>query len=131
MTTTEKTKLTKEFINAVEDMKQTKFNGTYHWILGGDEDNNDWAIVLGWSDGYEPNENDDCMDGTYSLCAKIAYQPNNSLMQCDYDVDWLMPYNEETGEVDETEITIFSGCDLEWVVNWLLECYSTYRVDMY
>jgi hypothetical protein len=121
-----KTKLIKEFTNAVEHMKKTKANGTYHWLLGTDENNNDWAIVLGWSDGFEPDESDDCMDGTYSLCSKIAYQPNNSLMQCDYDIDWTIPYNEETGEVDDTEIAIFSGCDLEYVVNWLLDCYSSY-----
>ena len=122
----DKNTLLKEFANAVEYMKKTKANGTYHWILGRDEDDNDWAIVLGWADGFEPNEDDDCMDGTYSLCAKIAYQPYNSLMQCDYDIDWIMPYNKESGDVDETEIAIFSGCDMEYVIDWLLDCYSSY-----
>ena len=122
----DKNTLLKEFTNAVEYMKKTKANGTYHWILGRDEDNNDWAIVLGWADGFEPNEFDDCMDGTYSLCAKIAYQPYNSAMQCDYDVDWIQPYDEATNEVDETEIAIFSGCDMEYVIDWLLDCYSSY-----
>lgn len=123
-----KTKLLKEFINAVEDMKKTKFDGTYHWILGRDENNNDWAIVLGWAGGYEPNEDDDCIDGTYSLCAKVAYQPSNSLMQCDYDIDWTMPYDEESGEVDETEIAIFTGCDMGYVIDWLLDCYTSYEI---
>jgi hypothetical protein len=120
-------KLVKEITNAVEYMKKTKFDGTYYWILDTDENGNDWAIVLGWSDGYEPNANDDCMDGTYSLCAKIAYQSSKSIMQCDYDLDWTTPYNEETGETDETEIALFTGCDMEWVVNWLLDCYESYN----
>lgn len=122
-----KEQLVKEFISAVDYMKTTKFNGTYYWILGSDE-KNDWAIVLGWSGGFEPDEHDDCMDGTYCLCAKVAFQPNNSIMQCDYEVDWIMPYNEQTGEVDDNEISIFSGCDLDYVVNWLLDCYATYNI---
>lgn len=121
-----KTKLIKEFTNAVIHMRETHENGTYHWLLDTDENNNDWAIVLGWQDGFEPDETDDCMDGTYRLCAKLAYQPNNSLMQCDYDIDWLMPYDEETGEVDDNEISIDPNTNTEEIVNWLLKCYSRY-----
>ena len=118
--------LIKNFIDAVADMKKTKFNGTYHWILGTDENNNDWAIVLGWHDGFDAEEQDDCMDGTWRLCAKLAYQPNNSIMQCDYDVDWLMPYDEESGEVDDNEVSIYPRTDLVELVEWLLACYSNY-----
>ncbi|MBO5828887.1 MAG: hypothetical protein J6R59_10620 [Paludibacteraceae bacterium] len=120
--------LIKEFINAVEDMKETKYNGTYHWILGRDENDNDWAIVLGWADGFEKEENDSCTDGTYRLCAKVAYQPYNSMMQCDYEIDWLMPYDEESGEVDNTEMPIYLDTDLVGLVDWLLECYSSYEI---
>ena len=115
-----------EFTKAVEHMKATKFDGTYFWHLNTDDSGNDWAIVLGWSDGYEPDENDDCMDGTYRLCAKIAYQPSNSAMQCDYDLDWTMPYDEETGETDYTEIAIYSDDSIDRIYSWLLTCYLTY-----
>ena len=121
-------KLVKEFVNAIDNMRKTHENGTYHWILGTDEDDNNWAIVLGWLDGFEADETDDCMDGTWRLCTKLAYQPCNSLMQCDYDIDWLMPYNEETGEVDDNEISIYSDTNVEETIDWLLKCYSSYTV---
>ena len=60
-------------------------------------------IVLGWQDGYDKAEpNTPNADGTYRICAKIAYQHSNNAMQCDFDVDWYMPYNKKTGDVDDT-----------------------------
>ena len=116
--------LIKQFSKAITEMRRTHGNGTYHWNLAVDDNNNQWAIVLGWQDGYEVDETDDCTDGTWRLCAKLAYQPINSIMQCDYDIDWLMPYDEETGEVYDTELSVYSPSDSESVVNWLLECYE-------
>lgn len=127
-----KIKLIKEFTKAIANMRKTHENGTYYWILGTDDNDNDWAIVLGWMDGFEPDETDDCMDGTWRLCTKLAYQPNNSLMQCDYDIDWLMPYDEESGEVDDTEIPICSNINItsiEEIIGWFLEKYSSYAVN--
>ena len=127
-----KAKLVKEFANAISNMRKTHEDGTYHWYLGTDENNNYWAIVLGWLDGFEADETDDCMDGTWRLCSKLAYQPCNSLMQCDYDIDWLMPYDEESGEVDDTEIPIYSNINMtniEEIIDWFLEQYSSYTED--
>ena len=56
---------------------------------------NRWAIVIAYMD-Y--NDNDE-----WELYGKVAYQPSNSGMQ-EYDIDWVMPYNE--ADVDDTEITI-------------------------
>ena len=120
-----KKKLIEEFTNAVEDMRKYHTNGTYHWYLG-TNGNNNWAIVLGWADGFEEDENDDCSNGTYRLCTKLAYQPSNSIMQCDYDIDWLMPYNEETGDVDDNELCVYSDSNIEEIIDWLLENYSSY-----
>ena len=53
---------------------------------------------------------------------KFAYQPRTSLMQ-EYDIDWLMPYDEETNEVDDTEIPISDNMD---DIKWLLEAYDRY-----
>ena len=125
-----KEKLVKEFVVAVEDMKKTKSNGTYYWTLREDDKGNVWAIVLGWADGFDATEQDDCMDGTWRLCAKLAYQPNNSIMQCDYDIDWMMPYDEVSGEVDDNEVSIYPNTDLVGLIDWLFECYSTYEAEM-
>lgn len=119
-------KLVKEFTAAVKEMCRTHGNGTYYWRLGSD-DKNDWAIVLGWADGFEEDATDPCMDGTWRICAKLAYQPWNSIMQCDYDIDWLMPYDEETMEVDDTEVSIYPDTNLDSVVAWLLKCWKRYE----
>lgn len=121
-----RTKLLKEFTNAVEEMKKNHESGTYYWYLGFDGKNN-WAIVLGWSDGFEPDATDPCMDGTWRLCAKMAYQHSNSIMQCDYDIDWLMPYDEITEEVDDNEVPIYPNTDLTETIDWLLNCYHDYN----
>lgn len=124
-----RTKLVKEFTEAVKEMCRTNGNGTYYWRLGSD-DKNDWAIVLGWADGFEEDSNDPCMSGTWRICAKLAYQPWNSIMQCDYDIDWFMPYDEETMEVDDNEVSIYPDTDLGDVIDWLLKCWDTYKEDM-
>lgn len=120
--------LAKEFTKAVAEMRRTHGDGTYYWIIGEDE-KNDWAIVLGWGNGFEENPNDDCTDGTWRICAKLAFQSKKSIMQCDYEVDWLMPYDEETMGVYNNEVSIYPNTDLQSVVNWLLECYDSYFND--
>lgn len=110
------------------DMRTNHSNGTYWWYLSTDENDNDWAIVLGWSDGFgEPNEIDDCVKENCRLCVKLAYQPCKSLMR-EYDIDWTMPYNEETGEVDDNEISIYPDTDLKGIIDELLKCYESYLV---
>lgn len=121
--------LIEAFTKAVENMRKYHENGTYYWHLGRDENNNNWAIVLGWANGFEEDENDDYSSGTYRLCTKLAYQSNNSIMQCDYDIDWAMPYDEETGEVDDNEVPIYTDSNMEEIIDWLLECYSSYEMN--
>lgn len=119
--------LIKEFKKAVIDMKDNHLDGTYYWYLDTDKNNNDWAIVLGWQDGFDIDKKDDCLYGSYRLSVKLAYQPRNSIMQCDYDIDWIMPYNEATNEVYDNEISLYPDTDLDNVINWLLECYESYK----
>lgn len=118
--------LAKEFTKAVAEMRRTHGSGTYYWIIGEDEEN-DWAIVLGWADGFEPKPDDDCTDGTWRICAKMAFQSKRNIMQCDYDIDWDMPYDKVTGEVDDNEVPIYPDTDLMEVINWFLDCYHDYN----
>lgn len=72
-----------------------------------------WALVAAWND----EEN----NGDLKVYAKLAYQPTNYLMQ-EYDIDWIMPYDEETGEVDDTELSFVKGsvvseADVSWFVS--------------
>ena len=121
----DRNRLAKEFIEAVAEMRRTHGYGTYYWIIGEDEENT-WAIVLGWGNGFEENPNDDCTDGTWRICAKLAFQSKQSIMQCDYEVDWLMPYDEETLEVDDNEVSIYPNTDLSSTLDWLFDCYDGY-----
>ena len=84
------------------------FTGTV-WVKLGCYFDDRWAIVLSWFD-YDG-------DGKLSICGKVAYQSINNIMQCDYDIDWTMPYDERTGEVDDTEVLIDGDKDLVWLIN--------------
>jgi hypothetical protein len=57
----------------------------------------------------------------------MAFQSKRSIMQCDYDVDWDMPYDKITGEVDDNEVSIYPNTDLKETINWLLDCYHDYN----
>ncbi len=101
--------------------------GTYYWTLGS-FDGNRWAICLGVTDGFEPDPNDKFMIGDdQHICVKLAYQPTNSLLQCDYDVDWLMPYDEETGTVDDNEECITENTDFDELTDRLYKMYLDYE----
>lgn len=54
-----------------------------------------------------------CMGWLGDMIAwKIGRQSHNNAMQCDFDIDFEMPYNEESGEVDDT--TAFLGDEFDW-----------------
>lgn len=80
------------FAKAVGQLKDGD-NGVHYWKLA-NTNGNIWAIVLGRTD-------DDY------IAVKVAFQPNNSIMQCDYSVDWLLPYDKESGEVEDCEWVLY------------------------
>lgn len=91
-------------MNAVtmyNDVKDFDITGTMWYALGTINDNK-YAIVF--------TQDEEGKRG------KVAYQSVNSIMQCDYDIDWLMPYNEATGEVDDTDISIDTIEDVRWLI---------------
>ena len=83
------------------DLQSLETNACAHYYVGHDK-KNDYALVF----GYDEEE---------VLRGKVAFQPKNSIMQCDYEVDWNMPYNEETGDVDDTAVIIINEEDIEWL----------------
>lgn len=83
---------------------------------------NRWAIALSWMDFDNTNE--------YKLYAKVAYQTINSIMQCDYDIDWTIPYDEGSGYVNDTEIWIRDKKFDEDYADWLLEEWEKIRKEI-
>lgn len=60
---------------------------------------NDYCICVGWHD-CTGNPKDG--DSRYKLAWKIGRQLHISVMQCDLDIDFEMPFNPKTGDVDDT-----------------------------
>lgn len=80
----------------------------YFYRLRVDEFGRDWCIVLGWNNGFDKTDTDTsyvCEEyPEYHICAKIAY--NDSMLQSDYQFDWLQPWDNETGDVDDDDSDI-------------------------
>ena len=55
-----------------------------------------YAVCIGWHDGGHG----------WEVAWKIGRQTTNNIMQCDFDVDFEMPYSDESGDVDDTLETI-------------------------
>lgn len=71
------------------------------------------ALVMGYQTGYDEGEEFQIKEnGTvWTLCAKLAVNIDD--LQCDYDVDWYMPYAKD-GDVYDTEMAVTSKTDLDW-----------------
>ena len=81
---------------------------------------NRWAIAIAWMD-YDNDDN-------WQVFAKVGFQPKNSIMQ-EYDMDWDMPYDEDTGEVWDTEVSLGTeysnvSSDAAWLANQWKEIYA-------
>ena len=84
-----------------------------------------WAVYVGWSDaGYDEDDNSVIHNSeapNWVICTKIADMKDD--MWTDYD--WCnMPYDEETGDVWDTNTGISPNENYQWVADWLLEEYE-------
>ena len=62
-----------------------------------------YFICMGWHDtGTIDADPDRWIDGGFGIAWKIGRQSRQSAMQCDFDVDFEMPYDLVTGDVDDT-----------------------------
>lgn len=116
--------MTKSYVTANELKKAADYlastkeqGGCYCWkVCANTDDNKDIYIVLGWCDyGNESKENiDKYYDDKYRLAVKVGYQPSNSTMQCDYDIDFTLPYNPDDRDVcDDCEYCIYETTNFE------------------
>ena len=107
-----------ELKKAADYLASTKEQGgCYRWkICANTDDNKDIYIVLGWCNyGNELKELiDKYYDDKYRLAVKICCQPSNSVMQCDYDIDFNLPYNPDNFDVyDNCEYCIYETTDFK------------------
>ena len=60
------------------------------------DDRYNYSVCIGWHDGGHG----------WEVAWKIGRQTTNNIMQCDFAVDFEMPYSDESGDVDDTLETI-------------------------
>ena len=110
----------KEAADYLADNKESGGCYRFHTVEMDDKGiNKNVSIVLGWTDGFDENDidKDKYQSDTWRLAIKVGYQPVNSIMQCDYDVDFNQVYDKETGDVYDTEICLYPDSDFEKVAN--------------
>lgn len=80
-------------------------DGCYFFKVGKTEDGKDIALVLGHVEGYEEGEKYQTKSGDtiFTLCGKVAVNIDD--LQCDYNYDWYMPW-DENGDVFDSETAI-------------------------
>ena len=120
-------KLAKQVNSAIKDaVKYVNSNDaspTWHWYLTSDGDY-DYELVLGFSAGFEPNENEFTNADGDALCLKWARIKRNSAMG-EYDIDYEFPYDEETGEAWDSEVSV-NDYDMTDDVKWLVKDFLKY-----
>lgn len=94
-------KITVEEIENIVDFLLKEQQGCFFKQLKIDKGNNKWGIVIGWGAGFDENEKTPFSNGEYRICSKIAY--NNSITRCNYEYDFIMPYDKDSGEVYDTD----------------------------
>ena len=119
-----KKEFAKDLKEATEWLADNKKSGgcyRFHTVEMDDKDiNKNVSIVLGWTDGFDAKEQDKYSDDTWRLAVKVGYQPVNSMMQCDYDIDFNQVYDKKTGDVYDTEIVLYENDDFEKVADSII-----------
>lgn len=89
-----------DFQNAIDALTKNGA-GTIYQEVSRMNDGKTLYLVFGYEEGYEKGEKYQVQEEKtlWTLCAKLAF--NVSSLQCDYDVDWYMPYNK-CGDIYDT-----------------------------
>ena len=104
----------KDFKEAVDSLN----NGytCWHKMLGRTDEGTELCFVIGWSEaGYDEDDakQNGYYDNGYTICSKIACQSRYNGSQSDFDGDFTMPYDKETGDVWDTS-TMVSNNESDW-----------------
>ena len=89
---------TGEWLKGCVDWLVKTKGGCCHLKFGTDAEN-DYCVCVGWHD-YTGDPKDG--GSRYKIAWKIGRQSVRNVMQCDLDIDFEMPYDPETGDVDDT-----------------------------
>ena len=98
-------KMFKDAIKAFDD--DNDINGVVYYPVKRLDDGRDLCIVFGYVDGYTDGDEDYQRDG-YTLCCKLAINIDD--LQCDYDIDWWMPWDKD-GNIYDTDMALTKDYD--------------------
>ena len=115
--------------NSVSDLAKFMEESVNNLLVGTATNNqykldNDWAVYVGWSEGFDENDESVIHDDKYpewAICTKIA--TTHEAVWADYDF-CDMPYDEKTGEVWDTDTFISPEENYQETASWLLDQYD-------
>lgn len=105
----------KDFKDAVDWLLKEN-QGCVHKVLATTDEGTQLCFVVGWSKAADFGGDDakyGYVDDGYYIAAKIGYQHRNNGMQSDFDWDFNMPYDTETGDVWDTSSYVPRDADWE------------------
>ena len=102
-----------EYNNLVQNALAHKDGVAWH-TMETLEDGRDLCLVMGYEEGYDRGEKyQDEIEGTiWTLCQKLAVNIDD--LQCDYGIDWYMPWDVKSGEVWDTDMSVKDDTDVDW-----------------
>ena len=116
--------------------KQASDIGTWVYYIGRDVDYNGKAVDVALVYTYHIEYNEILDRPADEIVLKLAHQPANSVMQCDYDIDWQYPdcannYTETGIPVDfvlnkvvpleQDKIDAGIADAIKWCLSWAIE----------
>lgn len=105
--------------------------GTYVFKFETDNLNRIWALVMAWQDGFEEVAGGfPCQYKTERICMKVGWKPTNAPLS-DYDIDWMMPYDSKTGEVDDSEMSLSVEEDFDEAYDWMIKSFEDYKANYF
>lgn len=128
-------KITREVNDAIQEAVSYIDSGnaypTWYWEIGHDDEKM-WCLVLGFMDGYEPNEDEFTDSYGSHLALKWGAISNRSAMY-EFDMDFEMPYDEETGDVWDSCTAIESfdaSSDVKYEIEDFYEFVKQYNASL-
>lgn len=106
----------KEYRRGIETALKN-IDGVVFFTLGKTNRGQTLALVLGWEVGFERGERYQIEENghLYTLVGKIAV--NTDDLQCDYDWDWMMPWNRDNDIYDTNVAIDDTATQLEWFLD--------------
>lgn len=108
------TPIDKKMWEQLVTIAKDEINGVAWQPIGKIKDGRQLCLVMGYEDGYDAGEQYQVTvgDTIFTLCAKLAINIDD--LQCDYDMDWYMPWDKKTGDVWDTNMAVNGDQDIDW-----------------